>query len=444
MKAIAAAIVVCSLCVAAAAQQSSDVSGEWVLTTDIMGTPLHQHLTLKAEQGKLAGAIHRTSNDLKIEGTTSQRGIEFSFRDTDNSTGAYTGELQGQELRGDAKFAGPDPGDNFTGHWSARRIPVERPSAARVLEFTPTKFERAFSSTVEPVLHIWPGDTVRTWTVDAGGVDSHSQARVLGGNPLTGPFYVETAMPGDVLAVTLRRLRLNRDYAVSSGAIVGRGVTPDYQQKIKGKTLNDSVRWKLDAQRGLATLDKPGEHLKSYSVPVRPMLGCIGVAPGFGRMPLIAGDSAGLGGNMDYNHIVEGATVYLPVAQPGALLYVGDGHALEGDGELTGNALETSLDVEFTVDVRHQQRIGGPRVEDAEFISAVGLGGSLDEAIRQATVEMANWLEQDYKLDPAEIAEVFGTAMQYDLVEVADRNVGIAARLRKSLLAPLRPASPVK
>ena len=68
---------------------------------------------------------------------------------------------------------------------------------------------------------------MRTWTVDAGGVDSHSQARVLGGNPLTGPFYVETAMPGDVLAVTLRRLRLNRDYAVSSGAIVGRGVTPD-------------------------------------------------------------------------------------------------------------------------------------------------------------------------------------------------------------------------
>jgi amidase len=74
----------------------------------------------------------------------------------------------------------------------------------------------------------------------------------------------------------------------------------------------------------------------------------------------------------------------------------------------------------------------------------VGLGGSLDEAIRQATVEMANWLEQDYKLDPAEIAEVFGTAMQYDLVEVADRNVGIAARLRKSLLAPPRPASSVK
>jgi amidase len=168
------------------------------------------------------------------------------------------------------------------------------------------------------------------------------------------------------------------------------------------------------------------------------MLGCIGVAPGFGGMPLIAGDSAGLGGNMDYNHIVEGATVYLPVSQPGALLYNGDGHALEGDGELTGNALETSLDVEFSVEVRHRERIGAPRVEDADYISAVGLAGSLDEAIRRATVELADWLEHDYKLEPAEIAEVFGTAMQYDLVEVADRNVGIAARLRKSLLTPLR------
>ena len=80
---------------------------------------------------------------------------------------------------------------------------------------------------------------------------------------------------------------------------------------------------------------------------------------------------------MDFNEIVEGATIYLPVNVPGALLYVGDGHAAQGDGELTGNALETSMDVEFTVDVITAKRIPSPRVESATHIIAMGLGGSL-------------------------------------------------------------------
>jgi amidase len=97
--------------------------------------------------------------------------------------------------------------------------------------------------------------------------------------------------------------------------------------------------------------EQPPAHLNNFTVPVRPMLGCVAVAPGFGSAPPSTGDSGRFGGNMDFNEIVEGTTVYLPVAQPGALLYVGDGHAAQGDGELNGNALETSMDVEFTVDV---------------------------------------------------------------------------------------------
>src|SRR5262249_41289935 len=112
-----------------------------------------------------------------------------------------------------------------------------------------------------------------------------------------------------------------------------------------------------------------------------------------------------VGGNMDFNEIVEGATVYLPVNVPGAMLYLGDGHAAQGDGELNGNALETSMDVEFTVDVLPKKRISGPRVESATHIMAMGLAGSLDEAIRSATFGMAQWLEQDYKLTPSEIAQ---------------------------------------
>src|SRR5204863_1534762 len=90
---------------------------------------------------------------------------------------------------------------------------------------------------------------------------------------------------------------------------------------------------------------------RCLSVPVRPMLGCIGTAPAPANGAPRTGDSGDYGGNMDFNEVVEGATVYLPVAVPGALLYFGDGHALQGDGELNGDALETSLDVEITVEV---------------------------------------------------------------------------------------------
>ena len=140
---------------------------------------------------------------------------------------------------------------------------------------------------------------------------------------------------------------------------------------------------------------------------------------------------------MDFNEIVEGATVYLPVNVPGALLYVGDGHAAEGDGELNGNALETSMDVEFMVDVVPGKRLMGPRVESATHIMAMGLGGSLDDAFRTATASMAGWLADDYKLTPSEVAQVLGTSAEYRVSEVADRNAGIVLKINKERLQSL-------
>jgi len=134
------------------------------------------------------------------------------------------------------------------------------------------------------------------------------------------------------------------------------------------------------------------------------------------------------------NEIIEGATVYLPVAQPGALLYVGDGHAAQGDGELNGNALETSMEVEFTVDVIPSKSLMTPRVESTTHIMTVGLGGSLEDALRAATSSLGQWLEQDYRLTPSEIAMVLGSSVEYTISEVADRNAGVAAKLRKDRL----------
>ena len=168
------------------------------------------------------------------------------------------------------------------------------------------------------------------------------------------------------------------------------------------------------------------------------MLGCIAVAPGFAQAPVGAGDSGRFGGNMDFNEIVEGTTVYLPVGQPGAPLYVGDGHAAQGDGELNGNALETSMEVEFTVDVVRARSIATPRVESATHIMTVGLGGTLEDGLRAATGGLSQWLEQDYALTPSEIAIVLGSSIEYTIGEVADRNVGVGAKLRKDRLAALK------
>jgi acetamidase/formamidase len=276
--------------------------------------------------------------------------------------------------------------------------------------------------------------------VDAGGVDAKGVRRSLGGNPQTGPFFIEGAMPGDTLVVKLKRIRLNRDTAISSGSIAPHAVTPDYVQDRKPVENYDS-NWVLDREKGVARLAKPTEALKDYTVPLRPFLGCVGVAPR-GHMVFRTGYPGSFGGNMDYNRLLEGVTLYLPVSQPGALLFLGDGHAAQGDGELTGNALETSMDIEFSVDVIPRKYLAMPRAEDDEFLMAMGIAGSLTEGLQIATTEMALWLEASYKLNAAEVASVLGTAMRYDIAEVVDPYVNVVARVPKKALAPIPKAGP--
>jgi len=355
---------------------------------------------------------------------------------TEGSVDEFSGTLSGDRLSGTSIHTEKDDPNPLKSTWSARRIPLRGSRSAQRHEFTPTTFHRQFSASIPPVLTIWPGDTVHTTTVDAGGTDDKSVTRVLGGNPQTGPFYVETAMPGDVLVVHFSRIRLNRSWAISDDGIVSRALDSDLAAK--AKDLGKSVRWRLDRERGVASIENAPDRLKDFAVPVRPMLGCVAVAPGFGSAPPPTGDSGRYGGNMDFNEIVEGSTVYLSVAQPGALLYVGDGHALQGDGELNGNALETSMEVEFTVDVKSGSSIMTPRVETATHIMSVGLAGSLDDAMRTATAGLGQWLEQDYGLTTSEIAMVLGSSVEYSIAEVADRNAGIAAKLRKDRLAMLQ------
>jgi acetamidase/formamidase len=242
-------------------------------------------------------------------------------------------------------------------------------------------------------------------------------------------------MPGDTLAVKFQRIRLNRDSAASGDRITSDALGAGY---IRDAKYDDkfSSEWKLDRESGFAMLAKPTDRLKNFRVKLRPMLGCVGVAPP-DKQTFRAGWLGSWGGNIDYNGLVEGTTVYLPVYQAGALLFVGDGHAAQGDGELTGDALETSMDVEFTVNVISGQSIGSPRMESDEFIMATGIAGSLSEALRQATTNLVRWIERDYKLTPNETAIVLGTSIRYDVAEIVDPQVNVVAKVSKSVLAQL-------
>jgi acetamidase/formamidase len=293
-----------------------------------------------------------------------------------------------------------------------------------------------FSGAIPPALHINPGDTIKTTTVDAGGTDAKGVRRSMGGNPETGPFFVEGAMPGDTLTIKFLRIRLNRDSAGSGDRIVPSAVQPGYFRNAKFDDKFDS-EWKLDRDAGTAMLAKPTDRLKNFRVKMQPMLGCVGVAPS-ANQSFRTGWLGSWGGNMDYNGLREGVTVYLPVYQEGALLFVGDGHALEGDGELNGDALETSMDVEFTVNLIRGQSTQGPRFENDEYLMASGIAGSLQEALQQATSELARWLERDYKLSANESNVVLGTSIRYEIAEVVDPQLHIVAKISKAVLATLK------
>ena len=405
---------------------AADIGGAWRFTLVSFGEETGSaKLDLKLDGDKLSGTI----NELKLEGTVEGGTLKFTAtRPNGDKFATLEGRVVGEELRG----TGHRDNDDF--EWVARRS--VRPTAApQTRTFEPTQFHRFFSGTIPPALHINPGDTVRTTTVDAGGRDASNKRRSNGGNPETGPFYVEGAMPGDTLVVKFNRIRLNRDSAGSGDRIVPGALNPPYFRDAKFDDKFNS-EWTLDREKGFAMLAKPSEHLKNFRVKLQPMLGCVAVAPP-DKQTFQAGWLGGWGGNMDYNGMREGTTVYLNVNQAGALLFVGDGHAAQGDGELTGDALETSMDVEFTVNVISERGIGGPRAENDEYLMAMGIAGSLPDALRQATTLLARWIERDYHLTPNETAIVLGTSIRYDIAEIVDPQVNVVAKVSKQALAQL-------
>jgi acetamidase/formamidase len=370
---------------------------------------------------------------------------------------AYTGTLSGKRLAlTPALTAGKKPSvgalvvslknKQLVGNGTLYGVPVTlvgvRPSEQahepKTHEFVPKSYVITLSGRNAPVLHINPGDSVKTTTIDAQGQDGKREWASMPGNPHTGPFFVEGAMPGDTLVVHLTSVRMNSDRASMWCRSLDSRTLPSWREpepKVEGKP--DCERdWVIDTATQTARPLMASEKLKDFSVPLRPMIGSIGVAPPW-NLALPAGDLLLHGGNLDYNRIVEGATVYLPVFRAGALLSLGDGHAVQGDGEITGQGLETALAVEFKVDLIKGKAPPFPRIEDAEFYMFSGIGNSMENALQAATGNVVDWLKDTYGLEPSDIAMLLGTSIQYDIAEVVDPRPHVVAKLRKDVLAKL-------
>jgi acetamidase/formamidase len=299
-------------------------------------------------------------------------------------------------------------------------------------DFGPTHFHVAIGSH-DPVLHVAAGDTVRTWCVDAGGYDRHGTQITDGGNPQTGPFFIEGAEPGDTLAVRLNRIEPGGARGRSGRVVAPHVVDPWFVPELP-PTGGEVDWWIVDAGRGTAQLEDPPAGLESLGeLPLEPMLGCFGVAPPRGQA-ISTATSGEHGGNMDYRGFRAGVTVYFPVFVDGALFHLGDGHALQGDGEIVGTGIEIPTDVEFTVDVVKGKTISWPRAENDEFVMAVGNARPLDQAVQHATTELMHMLAEDHGLDYRASSVLLGQCIRYDVGNVYDPAYTMIAKVAKELL----------
>ncbi|NDQ57642.1 MAG: acetamidase [Acidipila sp.] len=296
-----------------------------------------------------------------------------------------------------------------------------------------------------PVARLKSGDFLDTNTVDAFGnaiqKPGDSLSLVKGDNPLTGPFYIDGAAPGDTLAVKVISVDVDSNQGVGAlapgfGALNPTGYTPMISPGVPEKIW----LYPIDHASNTATFHALDSKF-SVKIPLHPFLGCIGVAPAGGeaRSSVVPAE---FGGNMDAPEVSAGNTLYLPVNVAGALLYLGDGHAAMGDGEVAGTAIEVPLRVRLQVSVIKGKTIAWPRFENDQEIMAVGAYRPLDDALRIAFSEMVNWMEADYGFSKLDAYELLSKVAEIHLTEMVDPNYVVIAKINKKYLPPRPPAKP--
>jgi acetamidase/formamidase len=306
------------------------------------------------------------------------------------------------------------------------------PADADTIKFEPTAGVPTFAVR-PPVLRLKPGDIVESRTFSKPGDYYEKDGGPWPGE--VGPFYIDGATPADTLVVRILRVRPNRDTAVSNvrpngiSAVAADGRTRMLNDPLPGRRFV----WKLDRARNTGSLDIPKSKSGRIEVALSPMLGRLAVAPAgeeaFGG--LWPGD---FGGNMDSPDAREGTTVYLPIFHEGAYFYFGDGHALQGDGEICGSGLETTMDVTLQFDLVKGKRIRWPRYEDADDIMVAGSGRPLVDAFRIAQVELIEWLVAEYGFDRMDAYQIVSQVGRVRVANVVDPNYTVMAKFPRRYL----------
>ncbi|HVR71850.1 MAG TPA: creatininase family protein [Vicinamibacteria bacterium] len=281
-----------------------------------------------------------------------------------------------------------------------------------------------------PVLTVQPGDVLESetlwgeWYERAGGKWPGE----------VGPIAIAGAEPGDTLVVEILKVRPNRDTAVSTQGGTFGALVPDQGTAFLNETFpRGRYVWRLDRQRMTGTLDLPGSALRTLTVPLHPMLGRVATAPE-GEEAFDGLWPGPFGGNMDVREVREGTTVFLPVFHPGGLFYFGDGHALQGDGEVCGSGLETSMEVAFRFGLHKGKAIAWPRLEDAEHIMVAGSARPLSDALRIAFVELIGWLVDEHSFTRPDAYQVVSQLAAVRVAQMVDPLYTVVAKFPKRYL----------
>jgi len=295
-------------------------------------------------------------------------------------------------------------------------------------------YHYVFSPYVEPVARVEPGETVAIYTDDAFesqiSREGDRPSEILGPylNPQTGPIYVEGAEPGDTLAVRIESIEPTRDFAVSVLIPYFGGLTSTNFTRTLQEPLPERV-WIWDLVDGGDNL--VNEEL-GVNLPWEPFLGTLAVAPDLEAITALA--PGPFGGNMDVPDVKPGNTVYLPVWNSGALIYTGDCHARQGQGELCGVAMEITSKVTVVFEVIKDKAIEWPRIESDDAIMVVGSARPMEDAARIANTELVLWLEQEYGFDRWDAYQLLTQAGGLYVGNMVDTTYSLVASVDKKHL----------
>lgn len=241
----------------------------------------------------------------------------------------------------------------------------------------------------------------------------------ISGHMLTGPIFIEGAMPGDSIEIRIHDVILRSEYGVNHV----RPGREDIPQEIKD---SESYVYKYNKNRTRAEL------LPGVEIPLKPFMGVMALSPPpeTGRVSSIPPDF--FGGNLDLKHLVKGTTLTLPVSVEGGLFTTGDAHGAQGNGEVSGTAIETSmiLVAEFII---HKKTIMMPIAETPDHFIVFGLNPDLDEAMKQALKESVLFIHENLGYTYGEAMSISSTAVDFEITQVVDRTEGIHGMIPKSI-----------